>query len=217
MHHFRSQTMSQFTRNLAKALVPVALACGTAPVFADGVAGVSEMVTWLCTGDDCPWGQELANPALPWPIDKNPSNVRFDYVTSAHVYLPASFANGTTVWIDSGTASLYAGHPSSVSHRVLATLSSGEFYTVSELDDGEVLSVQSDGTFTYQVDIPEAPAEPEPEVPPPGTTSQVVTWTCTGADCPWGFQLANDALVWPDSAQAGSARLGYTTSKPIYL
>src|SRR5690606_6518971 len=98
-----------------------------------------------------------------------------------------------------------------------ATLSSGEFYTVSELDDGEVLSVQSDGTFTYQVDIPEAPAEPEPEVPPPGTTSQVVTWTCTGADCPWGFQLANDALVWPDSAQAGSARLGYTTSKPIYL
>jgi hypothetical protein len=143
--------------------------------------------------------------------------VRFGYTTSFGVYLPAEAANRTTIWIDSGSASLYAGRPDQSPHRLLATLNAGQYYIVNGLASDEVLSVQNDyDTFTYQIDIAE-PGDPPPEVPPPGNASRVITWTCTGAPCPWGLSTANDALVWPTSAEPTSSRLGYTTSEPIYL
>jgi hypothetical protein len=47
--------------------------------------------------------------------------------------------------------------------------------------------------------------------------SEYVTWTCTGADCPWGSVLGGHALVWPDPLVALTERLGYTVSDGVYL
>lgn len=47
--------------------------------------------------------------------------------------------------------------------------------------------------------------------------SELVTWTCTSSPCPWGPTDIGQTLVWPASAGATTARLGYTTSKDAYL
>jgi len=203
-----------------RSLLLVAAVLGAAPVLAeeDPIAGPSEVVSWVCTGAYCPWGSQLEGHALPWPTSASPTNLRFGYTTSANVYLPASAANRTVVWVDSGTATLYAGQIDEASHRTLATLSAGQFYSVSGLAPGEFMSVQGDGPFTYQIDIaPEGPSEPVPEVPPPGSPSQFVTWTCAGSPCPWGATTDGAAVVWPNWAEPLSTRFGYTTSKPVYL
>ncbi len=176
--------------------------------------GESELVSWSCTGSPCPWGTWLDGHALVWPEALDPASTRFGYTTSGAIYLPAEIANRVTVWIDSGSATLYAGYPDSSPHRVLATLSDSYHFDVTELAPGEVLSVQGNAAFGYQIDIRQ---EPQPEVPPVGTPSQMVTWNCTGAYCPWGGSTANPALVWPEFAEAVSSRFDYTTSKPIYL
>jgi hypothetical protein len=193
---------------------------------AESTSGTSQSVTWNCTGSNCPWGSPLSNPALVWPTAASASSARFDYTTTQPVYLPANRANGATIWVDSGSASAYAGQPGGSSHRLLATLSVGGFYTVSGLAAGEVLSVQSDSDFNYQIDLPEPtppqdpPEEPQdPEDPPPvpGTVSKLVTWNCTGTPCPWGSSLTGQALAWPATALATTTRFGYTTSDPVYL
>lgn len=176
--------------------------------------GDSADVIWECTGSQCPWGSSLNGQALVWPAWAFPTNHRFDYTTSQAAYLPSERSNGVTVWVDVGTATLYAGHPSSSSHRALATLSNGNYYDVTGLAVGEVLSVQSDAPFSYQIDFA---AQPEPEVPSPGSPSQLVAWTCTGTNCPWGAGVSGQALVWPAGVGAQSTRLGYTTSAQIYL
>ncbi|MEZ4714197.1 MAG: hypothetical protein R3A44_43850 [Caldilineaceae bacterium] len=49
------------------------------------------------------------------------------------------------------------------------------------------------------------------------STSQAVTWSCTGSPCYWGPTDSGQALVWPASMEPISNRLGYTTSAPVYL
>lgn len=136
------------------------------------------------------------------------------YTASAGVYLPAAEANRTIIWIDSASATLYAGTPDGSSHRALTTLASGQYYVVSGLNTGEVLSVQAGSGFDYQIYIAPPPA---PEIPQSGTDADYVTWQCTGYPCPWGTTNTGYALPWPASANPVSSRLGYTTSVPVYL
>jgi hypothetical protein len=135
-------------------------------------------------------------------------------LTSQSIYLPASRANGAIIWIDSGSASLYAGAPNAPSHRLISSISAGGHTVVSGLGDDEVLSVQSSGTFSFQIDLL---PEPAPEVPGGNNSSLMVTWTCTGSECPWGTTLTGQALPWPASSMPTDARLGYTASHAVYL
>jgi len=179
----------------------------------DELNGASQEVTWTCTADPCPWGDSLSDQAVVWPASAAPVANRLGYTASPAAYLPAVSANGVTVWIDAGTASLYAGQPDASSHRLLATVAVGASYQVAGLADDEVLSVQSDADFAYRV----TPSEPPPPPDDPPQPSQTATWTCTSRPCPWGDSLTGEALVWPDDAGAIATRLGYTVSPAIYL
>jgi hypothetical protein len=196
---------------------------GASAAQAVTTAGSSEAITWSCTGSNCPWGTSpFSDPALVWPSTLDAIGNRLGYSTSKPVYLPANLANGATIWIDSGWAVAYAGQPNAGSHRVLATIDVGGFYTVSGLAADEVLSVQSGGSFSYTIDVPgpmTPPEDPEdPQDPPPaGDASSLITWNCTGAPCPWGNSLTGQALVWPADAQPINVRFGYTTSGGVYL
>ena len=179
--------------------------------------GVSQVTTWTCGGSNCPWGTSTSGLALVWPNDVETVDTRYDYTLNRKIYLPASRANGTIIWIDSGVATLYAG-PSNASHRSLITLTAGQNYVVSGLGTNEVLSVQGYSEFTYQIDIPDPQTTPPPTNPPPAVpTSKHVTWNCTSSPCDWGQSVGGEALVWPASASPTSARMGYTTSDAVYL
>ena len=195
----------------------------TALLFSAGSAfaqtGVSQLTTWTCAGSNCPWGASTSGLALVWPNDVETVDTRYDYTLNRKIYLPASKANGTIIWIDSGVATLYAG-PVNASHRGLITLTAGQNYVVSGLAANEVLSVQGYSEFTYQIDVPDG-STPPPQNPPPTTpaapTSEWVTWNCTSSPCDWGQSVGGEALVWPASASPTSARMGYTTSDAVYL
>lgn len=178
----------------------------------------SELITWTCTGTPCPWGSPLTGHAFVWPATASPTSTRFGYTTSKAVYLPKSLSNGAVIQINDGWADVYAGLPGASSHRLLASVAQGSSYTVAGVTTGEVISVQSDFSFRASVTLPTTPVpDPPPPPPPSGTDSQLVTWNCTGAPCPWGSSDTGQALVWPAAAQAHTTRLGYTTSKGIYL
>lgn len=200
------------------------------------LSGESQLATWTCTADPCPWGDELSNPVLAWPAEAQPVGTRLGYTVSPAVYLPASSANGLTVTIDSGSVRVYAGKPQESSHHRLALLSDGDSFDVSGLGPDEVLSVQSDDPFTYHVaptepgDPPDAgglDAPPPPDASPPAdaavppdglaSASQAITWTCTGRQCPFGPTLARQALVWQIERGAIPTYLGYTASATVYL
>jgi hypothetical protein len=134
---------------------------------------------------------------------------------SAGVYLPKTVADGLTVTITTGNAAVYAGLPDAASHRFVTSISTGGSYTIAGLSTGEVVSVQSDYSFAFTVSGGATPPPPPP--PPTDPLSSVVSWNCTGTPCPWGSTLTGNALVWDASAGAGNTRLGYTTSKSIYL
>lgn len=55
------------------------------------------------------------------------------------------------------------------------------------------------------------------EAAPVAGNSELVTWSCTGAPCPWGAELSGQALVWPNPQDAQNNRFGYSVSKAIYL
>ena len=63
----------------------------------DDLSGESQMTTWTCTGDPCPWGDSLSNPTLAWPADADPVATRLGYSVSPAPYLPAASANGLTI------------------------------------------------------------------------------------------------------------------------
>src|SRR5262249_7554275 len=86
-----------------------ALRLGVVRSNLSALSGESQMATWTCTGDPCPWGEELGNPALAWPAEAQPVGTRLGYTVSPAVYLPSSSANGLTVTIDSGDVRVYAG------------------------------------------------------------------------------------------------------------
>lgn len=181
--------------------------------------GDSSLVTWNCTGSDCPWGPSVSGDALAWPAESLPDDARLGYTTSFGIYLPAATANGVAVRIDSGAASVYAGPPDGT-HRVLATLTMGQVYEVNGLVAGEVLSVQSGAPFSFTVG-PIGTVDPVLPPPPPMLSeigdSSAVTWTCTGTDCPWGSSLSAQAVVWPAEAGASAQRYGYDTSAAVYV
>lgn len=206
-------------------------------------SGQSQMATWTCTDDPCPWGDELSNPAVAWPPETNPVTTRLGYTVSPGVYLPASMANGLTVTIDSGSAVVHAGAPQDDSHPALAFLDAGESFDVFDLDDDEVLSVQSTDDFTYHVapfdpstrpdagppDDASDPEDPPPDagpppppadapVPPEGSNgSAAITWTCTGRQCPFGQTESGQAVVWPFDREVVPTHMGYTASANVYL
>ena len=183
------------------------------------LSGESQLVTWTCATAPCPWGDELSNPAIAWPVEAQPVTTRLGYAVSPSPYLPAASANGLTVTIDSGSARVYAGEPQESSHTRLALLSAGDSFDVSDLDPDEVLSVQGDTAFDYHIaptepgdpapdaGVPDDPgpdagtpadAPPPPDAPPPvdaavppegSNASQAITWACTGRQCPFGQTL----------------------------
>lgn len=193
-------------------------------------AGSSTYVEWTCQPDgvNCPWGSTTGNPAIVWPASTGAITNRFDYTTSGAIYLPASIANGAIIWIDSGYAGLFAGQPNG-SHRVLGWVYAGDYFTVSGLAAGEVLSVQSEGDFTYQFDLTPTTPPPgggndppeDPQDPPPGTptslSSKNAVWNCTSSPCPWGDSTSNPAIAWPAGTDASNLRYGYTVTDNIYL
>ena len=142
----------------------------------------------------------------------SPLSERLGYTTSEAIYLPAAAAEGLTLTVVSGTASVYAGTPGAAFHQHLATLNAGQSYELTGLGGDDVVSVQGGAPFSYEYS--EAEPEPEPEV---GLPSAEVSWTCTGSSCPWGSQLTGRALPWPATLSPQSERLGYTTSQPVYL
>lgn len=123
--------------------------------------GTSQLVTWKCTGNPCPWGSSLTNHALVWPAATGPSSARLGYSVSAPVYLPAARANGADIALDTGTARVHAGPLGEPSHPVLATLTEGQTFHVTGVAAGEVLSVQADLPFSYRVTLL-APGEVDP-------------------------------------------------------
>jgi hypothetical protein len=201
---------------------------GSTNNYLSDLTGESALATWTCTGGSCPWGTSLSNHVIAWPASAGPVATRLGYTASPAAYLPAGSANGLTLSIELGTAGVYAGEPQEPSHHHLATVSSGHSIQVAGLLAGEVLSVQSEDSFGYRVTMPPpanppdagTPATDPPDAgtpPGPGTTSQIATWKCTGAPCPWGDSLSGHALVWPTTAGAISTRLGYSVSVGIYL
>ncbi len=118
----------------------------------------SQLVTWTCTGSPCPWGASTSGQALVWPAELGASANRLGYTVSAGVYLPAAVASGVTIGITSGMVEVYAGLPDETSHRLLATLSTGQLYVVPGLAAGEVVSAQgSSAGFDYTLTVPATP------------------------------------------------------------
>jgi hypothetical protein len=164
------------------------------------------MATWTCTGDPCPWGDELSNPALAWPPETNPVTTRLGYAVSPGVYLPASVANGLTVTIDFGSAVVHAGAPQDSSHPGLALLSAGDSYDVFDLDPDEVLSVQSADPFGYRVaPTPPAPPDAGPGDPPDAGTDAAIPEGPPDAGTPPDAAPPPDAPVPPEGSTASQA------------
>jgi hypothetical protein len=165
----------------------------------DDLAGTSELVTWTCTASPCPWGDSLANPAIAWPDRASPAATRLGYTASPAPYLPAVQANGVTIAIDAGSASLYAGAPADDGHHRIATLAAGESYVVAGLGEREVLSVQSDTDFSYHIHT---------TPPPPGIDAIAAFWRCNIPECT-GEPRSGAVIGWPDwAAYQSNARAG---------
>jgi hypothetical protein len=130
-------------------------------------SGSSVWAVWTCTSSPCPWGAQDSGNALVWPASSQPVTQRLGYTTSAGVYAAATA--GTVVTLQSGSASAYAGLPNAPSHRLLGSLGVGTPFTISGLSAGEVVSVQSAGSFTYTLGTATS-TEPPPTTPPPSTT-----------------------------------------------
>jgi hypothetical protein len=182
------------------------------------VDGDSVEASLDCTSSPCPWGESLSRQAVAWPDTVNTVNQRLGYTTSHPIYLPADRANGATITILSGSASLRAGQPDADYHATLAELSIGDSFSVSGLVAGEVLLISSLSNFSYLVDLQEnndtVPGDPEPLQ---GTSSEFVTLSCTSSPCPWGAAPGSNAVVWPDTSGTVTNRLGYTANESVYL
>jgi len=178
----------------------------------------SHVVTWSCTGEPCPWGSSLTGPALVWPDDSPAITDRLGYTTSHPIYLPSTVANGTSVKIKSGSATLYAGFPEATSHRALMSLAAGDGpFVVSGLVSGEVLSVQSGAPFTFEVTLgdPSSGGDDDPGDEPGSEPdedgvyhSQLGYWRCNVPECTSADWVAH-VLTWPEwAAYSSNARTG---------
>src|SRR5262245_11988879 len=109
-------THTSLARSFLARVLLISLLFSAGSAFAQ--TGVSQLTTWTCAGSNCPWGASLSGLALVWPNDVTTVDTRYDYTLNRKIYLPASRANGTIIWIDSGVATLYAG-ASNAGHRAL--------------------------------------------------------------------------------------------------
>jgi hypothetical protein len=117
----------------------------------------SQLVTWLCTGSPCPWGNSLTGQALVWPTSMQAVTTRLGYTMSDRIYLPVDTAAGMTITVTTGTATISAGLPDATSHQVFATLSAGQSFLFTddiEIAAGAVISVQSQDVFSYELNMP---------------------------------------------------------------
>lgn len=204
-------------------------------------SNTAQLVTWTCTSSPCDWGSSTNGYALVWPGSMGPLNNRLGYTVSAGIYLPDTAASGLSVSLASGTAGVYAGLPNASSHRVLATLLTGQTYTVSGLAAGEVVSVQSDNAFTYTINSSSPVNTPTPAASATAVTTTEPTPTNTvvpTADCTdpltcnpvdsiasyWRCNIANcnssdwpGAVVsWPEwAAYSNNSRSGIS-SRTVY-
>ena len=176
------------------------------------LSGESQVATWTCTDEPCPWGEELSNPVLAWPVEAQPVGTRLGYTVSPAAYLPASSANGLTVTIDFGNVRVYAGEPQESSHHRLTLLSEGESYDVSGLDPDEVLSVQSDDPFGYHIAPTEPGDHPDAGTPDAGTPDDDTPDAGTPVDAPPPPDAPPpvDAAVPPDGAANASQAITLT-------
>lgn len=117
----------------------------------DDPSAPSQTTTWNCAGSPCPWGDSVVGEAVVWPPDTGAITTRLGYSVVPAIYLPASRANGATIAIHGGSAGVYAGRPGDDAHRWLGTIAAGASFVVTGLLDGEVLSVQSEAPFRYQM------------------------------------------------------------------
>ncbi|MCB0073826.1 MAG: hypothetical protein KDE20_20300, partial [Caldilineaceae bacterium] len=100
------------------------------------------------------------------------------YTASGGMFLPAASAQGVSFTLTSGTAGIYAGLPSSPSHRLLASLTAGQTRTITGLAAGEVVSVQGvQGAFAYTFTLPAATSTPVPTTVTPTPVPATATPT----------------------------------------
>lgn len=184
----------------------------------------SKLITWSCTGRECPWGSSLTGYAVVWPSAPNALATRLGYSVSAGIYLGAEDAHGLAVTLLQGRAAAFAGALAEVSHRSLGDLEVGVPFELSGLRAGEVVSVQDDAPFRYVlshvapgVDAGSSSIGPGAVDPTELRNSSLVTWQCIGSPCPWGDSLDGHAAGWPAALDPVATRLGYRVSAPIYL
>ncbi|HET6149322.1 MAG TPA: hypothetical protein VFH68_17430 [Polyangia bacterium] len=164
--------MARKSVSLFAALIGFVVLTGCQPTSADDLgggtvshlesAGDSQLVTWTCTGDPCPWGSPLAGHALVWPAPAAPLHARLGYVVSGGIYLPAAWAAGATIVLASGSAAAYAGPPDDSAHRMLATINPGQPFHITGLAASEVVSVQGDAVFRYSLALVDPGSQPAP-------------------------------------------------------
>lgn len=186
--------------------------------YAVTIEGSSVDASLDCTSSPCPWGTTINRQVVTWPGTVDTVTNRLGYTASQPIYLLAQNANGAVVTSSSGSVTVRAGHPDASSHTTIATLSDGESYTVSGLAADEVLWISSLSNFTFVVNLPEPTTDPVDPVPPvPGLSSGFVSLNCTSSPCPWGPTPGSNALLWPDTVDSVTYRLGYTAASGIYL
>jgi hypothetical protein len=246
---YRTQAIRGALRPTAAAIAAIGasqLACGRPSAESAESAGsrrdaILEAVqaTWTCTASPCPWGASLQNYAIAWPASLQPVATRLGYTSSALVYAPAVGANGATLSIATGNAVVYAGKPADATHRTLATLAAGQSYQVTGLFTDDVLSVQSDAGFRYQLKLPEFRTPPAPPAPPPDARVVVpprpgepgvvmrsvrASWRCHKTPGCFSDPWPGAVIAWPEgTAHQGNNRTGNvlrfvygSDGKPLY-
>jgi hypothetical protein len=141
---------------------------------------------------------------------------RLGYTVSSPIYLPN--ANGFTVTVTGGQASIYAGMPNAASHRFVASLSAGESHDITGLATGEVISLQHQQAFTFTATPPSGDPPPPPCTDP--TTCDEVSsirsvWRCNTPGCVEG-DWEGGVVAWPSwAAYESNNRLG-SNSRTVY-
>jgi hypothetical protein len=155
----------------------------------------SQLVTFTCKSDPCPWGAQNKNHAVVWPSSTGALAKRLGYEVSAAIYLPADQANAAEFTIDKGTATIKAGLPDTVEHRSIGTLKAGESIELRDIAPGELVSVQADAAFTYHFTLhPGAKPKPSPTASPKPSSSPSPTAKPTPRPKPTGEAKVVDAI-----------------------
>lgn len=151
----------------------------------------------------------------------SPVSKRLGYRVSEGVYLPAVWARGVKVSVTRGRARILAGRIDAESHRVLATLAAGQSHRITNLNAGEVVSVQGKAPFTYTIAREHVPMPPVMALPCfDPMRCEVVTsvssrWRCNVSNCS-GSAWVGQTVAWPAwAAHESNGRSGFN-SRTVY-